>query len=148
MKKKLLIIVLFMICKAGAQTSVFTKIDSLSIRGQYTNALQLLSKIEPQTFIALKKSGDIYYSIDAFNSSIQFYEKALELKEDYKVQLQLASSYRKIKKYKRTIDIYEKITHKDAENLYVIYQLGKLYAITNQIKKAYSVFRKTNKRRC
>lgn len=145
MKKKILIIVLFLMYKAEAQTSAFKIIDSLSVKGQYKKALNLLDKIKPETFASLKKSADIYYSIDDFKHAVFYYEKALKVKENYKVQLQLASSFRKVKQYKKAIEIYKNIINKDTENLYAIYQLGKLYLSTDQLKEAYLIFDKLTK---
>lgn len=140
MKKRILIIVLFLIYKVEAQTSTFKLIDSLSTKGQYKQALNLLDEIKPETFNSIKKSGDIYYSIDSYKKAIQYYKKALLIKQNYNTQLQLASSYRKIKQYTSAIEIYENIIDNDQDNLFVTYQLGKLYSITNQLKKALLVF--------
>lgn len=145
MKKKIFIIVLFLLYKAEAQTSAFKIIDSLSARGQYKKALRLLEKKRPQTFTSFRKSADIYYSIDDFKNAVYYYNYALKIKEDYKVQLQLANSYRKIKQYQKTIEIYKDIVGKDADNLFVTYQLGKLYLVTDQLKKAYLIFNKLTK---
>lgn len=146
MKKKILIIVFFLLYKAEAQTSAFKTIDSILARGQYKKALQLLENKRPQTFTSLKKSADIYYSIDDFKHAVFYYEKVLKVKEDYKVQLQLASSFRKAKQYKKAIEIYKNIINKDVENLYVTYQLGKLYLSTDQLKEAYLIFDKLTKK--
>lgn len=141
MKKKFTIIVLlFSIYKAEAQTSAFVTIDSLLLKGRYQLALQKLEAIQPPTFASNKKIATIYESIDANKNAIKFYEKALNLKEDYATKVKLGKVYRKEKQYRKAIKTFEEIKAVDAENLLVQYQLGRLYLLTKQPEKSKETF--------
>ncbi len=135
--------ILFLVCmsiKVGAQTSTFSYVDSLLEKGRYRLALAQLKTIDTLQDIANYKIGTIYGSIDDFKNAVYYYEKSLMFKESFKVQLQLAKAYQKVKKYKNAIQIYETILEKDSENLIITYQLGKLYFAVNDLKNATKIF--------
>ena len=140
MKKNLLIVLLFCIIKVEAQTSTFTVSDSLFAKGRYKLALQELDKMEP-SFLSNYKKAIIYESIDSYKNTTIFLEKSLTFTNDYKAKLKLAKNYRRLKKTKKAVKIYEEILEKDSLNLVLKYQLGKLYIITRNPKKALSTFK-------
>lgn len=140
MKKRILIVLLFTIVKVEAQTSTFSVTDSLFAKGRYKLALKELDKKEP-SFLSNYKKAIIYESIDNYIKTVEFLEKAISFKEDYKTKLKLAKNYRRLKKSKKAIKIYEEIVAKDSLNLVLKYQLGKLYIITRNPKKAISTFK-------
>lgn len=140
MKKRILIVLLFTIVKVEAQTSTFSMADSLFAKGRYKLALKELDKKEP-SFLSNYKKAIIYESIDNYIKTVEFLEKAINFKEDYKTKLKLAKNYRRLKKSKKAIKIYEEIVAKDSLNLVLKYQLGKLYIITRNPKKAISTFK-------
>ncbi|WKD84963.1 TPR repeat-containing protein YrrB [Polaribacter huanghezhanensis] len=135
--------ILLLVCvsiKVGAQTSTFSRADSLLEKGRYELALTQLKTIDTLQDTSNYKIGNIYASVDDFKNAIAYYKKALVFKESFKVQLSLANAYRKEKKYKNAIQIYEKLLEKDSENLIITYQLGKLYFATNDLDKAVQIF--------
>ena len=141
MKKKILI-VLFLIgfIKVEAQTSTFKSIDNLLSAGRYKKALKELNKL-PVTFVSNTKKAQIYEAIDNYKLASKYYEKALEIKNDYTIKVKLGKSYNKEKRLKKAISIFEEIVEKDDDNLLIKYQLGKLYLKTKQPLKAKNLFK-------
>ena len=91
MKKRVLVVLLFVIVKVEAQTSTFTTIDSLFTKGRYKLALVALEKINPPSFLSNYKTAVIYESIDNYQKTAQFLENSLTFKEDDKANLKLKS---------------------------------------------------------
>ncbi|WP_299064792.1 tetratricopeptide repeat protein [uncultured Polaribacter sp.] len=141
MKKRILIVLLFVVVKVGAQTSAFSAIDSLSDKGRYHLALKKLKAIKNQSFLSNYKTAVIYESIDNYKETANYLETALKFKEDNKASLKLAKVYQKLSKSNQSIAIYEKLLAKDSLNLILEYQLGKLYLQYRKSKKAISLFK-------
>jgi tetratricopeptide (TPR) repeat protein len=140
MKKKILIVLLFTILKVGAQTSTFSVADILFEKGRYKLALKELEN-KPSSFLSNYKKAVIYESIDNYKKTVEFLEKAITIKDDKKAKLKLAKNYRRLKKSKKAILIYEEILLKDSLNLVLQYQLGKLYLITRNAEKGAAIFK-------
>jgi tetratricopeptide (TPR) repeat protein len=140
MKKKILIVLLFTILKVGAQTSTFSVADILFEKGRYKLALKELEN-KPSSFLSNYKKAVIYESIDNYKKTVEFLEKAITIKDDKKAKLKLAKNYRRLKKSKKAILIYEEILSKDSLNLVLQYQLGKLYLITRNAEKGAAIFK-------
>lgn len=140
MKKKILIVLLFVFVKVEAQTSTFTVSDSLFAKGRYKLALKELDKVEP-SFLSNYKKAVIYESIDDYKKAAEFLEKSITFKDDEKAKLKLAKNYRSLKLSQKAIPIYEEILEKDSLNLVLKYQLGKLYIINRKPKKAINTFK-------
>lgn len=141
MKKKILIVVLFIMVKVEAQTSAFAAIDSLFENGRYQLALQKLESINPPSFLSNYKTALIYESIDNYKKTVSFLEKALEFKEHKKASLKLSKAYLRLSKPIKSIKIYEDLLAKDSMNLVLKYQLGKLYLQNRKNKNAISLFK-------
>ena len=140
MKKKILIVLLFTMLKVGAQTSTFSVADILFEKGRYKLALKELEN-KPSSFLSNYKKAVIYESIDNYKKTVEFLEKAITIKDDKKAKLKLAKNYRRLKKSKKAILIYEEILLKDSLNLVLQYQLGKLYLITRNAEKGAAIFK-------
>lgn len=138
--KILLIVFVIAFLKVEAQVSTFKTIDSLVNIGRYQTALAKLHELDT-TFQSTSKVASIYASIDNYKKASLYYEKALELKDDYSVKVRLAKAYKKEKKLQKAIDVYEGIISEDSENLFIKYQLGKLYVQTKQPAKAIDTFK-------
>ena len=141
MKKRILIILLFVIVKVGAQTSDFSSIDRLFENGRYQLALEKLEAIEIPSFLSNYKIAVIYESIDNYKQTAHFLEKALHFKEDKNARLKLAKAYQRLNKSKISINIYENLLAKDSLNLVLAYQLGKLYLKTKNHQKSIAIFK-------
>jgi len=139
MKKKILLVLLFVIVKVEAQTSTFAVADSLFAKGRYKLALKELDKSEA-SFLTNYKKAVIYESIDDYKKAAQFLEKAVTFKDDENAKLRLAKNYRSLKLSQKAIPIYEDILSKDSLNLVLKYQLGKLYIINRKPKEAIKTF--------
>lgn len=139
MKKKILLVLLFVIVKVEAQSSTFAVADSLFAKGRYQLALKELNKSEA-SFLTNYKKAVIYESIDDYKKAAQFLEKAITFKDDENAKLRLAKNYRSLKLSQKAIPIYEDILAKDSLNLVLKYQLGKLYIINRKPKEAIKTF--------
>lgn len=141
MKKIILVTVgLFFIAQfLYAQKDLKKEIDSLILKGRTKVALEKLNQLE-DSFEKNEKIASIYYQIDQTKKSIEYYQKALLIKDDYKTKIQLAKSYQKLKLHPKAIDVYESIIEEDPENLLVKYQLGKLYLTRRKANKAIKTF--------
>ncbi|WP_299162955.1 tetratricopeptide repeat protein [uncultured Tenacibaculum sp.] len=142
MKNKILIVLLLIgFTKVEAQTSTFKSIDYLVNKGRYKKALEELNNM-PSSFASYAKKAHIYEAIDNYKLASKYYEKALDIKNDYAVKVKLGKSYNKEKKLKKAISIFEEIVENDDENLLIKYQLGKLYLKTKQPLKAKNTFKR------
>jgi len=141
MKKKILIVLLFIMVKVEAQTSTFSAIDSLFENGRYQLALQQLKNINPPSFLTHYKTALIYEAIDNYQQTASSLENALTFKEDKKASLKLAKAYLRLTKAHKSIEIYENLLAKDSMNLILEYQLGKLYLQNSKYKKSINLFK-------
>ncbi len=122
-----LFIILLLVFKTEAQTSVLSVADSLYQSGDYKSALTKLGKVQPQTFSVLVKQGEIYQKTNNYSKAIELYKKALSKKESLKVKQALGKSYLAQGNANQTIQIYEEILFKDSANLLLKFDLAKLY---------------------
>lgn len=139
MKKKIILVFLFVIVKVEAQTSTFAVSDSLFAKGRYQLALKQLEKM-PQSFETNLKMAIIYESIDDDKKAANSFEKALTFKNDFNTKLKLAKAYQRLDKPTLAVPIYEELVAKDSLNLVLKYQLGKLYLTTKKADKAIETF--------
>jgi len=141
--KKILIPLLFLVAvlKTEAQSSVFTVVDSLLIKGNYQKALILLEETKDKNPLALEKTADIYQTIGNYNKAISFYSKALEIEPKSQLKLKLANVFATIGYKDKAIDLYEDVFKKDSSNLLVAHNLGKLYLRELKPKSAEQLFR-------
>ena len=122
-----LFIILFLIFKTEAQTSVLSVADSLMQTGNYQLALKKLEKENPQTFEVLVKQGEIYQKTGSYSKAIVRYNSALAKKESIRVKQALGKSYLLSGNANQAITIYEEVLKKDSLNLLLKYDLAKLY---------------------
>ena len=141
--KKILIPLLFLVAvlKTEAQSSVFTVVDSLLIKGNYQKALILLEETKDKNPLVLEKTADIYQTIGNYNKAISFYSKALEIEPKSQLKLKLANVFATIGYKDKAIDLYEDVFKKDSSNLLVAHNLGKLYLRELKPKSAEQLFR-------
>ena len=80
MKKIFTIVLLVLIVlKTEAQSSVFTVVDSLLTYGNYQKALEILENTEPKTFSIFEKTGSIYQTIGNDTKALENLKKAIEI---------------------------------------------------------------------
>ena len=142
MKKILILILVCMSIKVGAQTSTFSRVDSLLEQGRYRLVLKQLKSFDTLQDVANYKIGNVYASIDNHKKAIEFYKKSLEINKNFKVEFLLGKSYQAIRKDKKAIDVYQKLLDENPNNLLLGYRLGKLYLKNNQTKAAKNIFEK------
>ncbi len=122
-----LFILLLVIFKTEAQTSILSVADSLYQSGNYKDALKELEKAKPTTFNILIKQASIYQKTANYYKAINLYNKALSKNESLKVKRELGNSYLAQGNANKAIDIYEEILEKDTVNLLLKFDLAKLY---------------------
>jgi len=132
--------------KVGAQTSTFSHADSLLEKGRYRLALVNLKAIDTLQDVSNYKIGSIYASIDNQKKAIEYFRKSLAINDSFNVNILLARSLHRVKKYKSAIEIYESLLENDADNLIITYQLGKLYFTINDTKNATVLFDKLTRK--
>ncbi|SNR82457.1 Tetratricopeptide repeat-containing protein [Lutibacter flavus] len=132
---------LIVVLKTEAQSSVFTVIDDLLLKGDYQKALVLLEKEEPITVEVLDKMASIYQTIGDYTKAIEFYNKALDIEKNEALKVKLGLVYNSAGLTTNAIALYEEIIEKDTSNLLVANSLGKLYLGQNKAKKAEKMFR-------
>jgi len=142
MKKSIVILLLIMLAlKTEAQSSVFSVVDSLMLKGNYQEALVQLENESNKTAEVFGKMASIYQSIGNYNKSVQYYEKALAIEDREDLKVKLGIAYNAAGLSSKTIIIYEDIIKKDTLNLLVAHNLGKLYLAKNKSKKAEKLYR-------
>lgn len=141
MKKVFFLLMLtFGFTSIAQTTETYKEIDSLILIGRYKKALSELDKAE-DSFEKFKTMADVYYQVDKTKKAVVYYEKALDLKNDYKTKIQLGKAYQKLRDHVKTIEIFEGILEKDPSNLLIKYQLGKLYLTKRKANKAIKTFK-------
>lgn len=141
MKKIFIVsIVLFTVLKTEAQTSVFSVVDSLLLKGNYQKALGLLEN-EPKNTQVFDKMADIFQDIGNYTKANEFYTKALEDDDNNIIKTKLAKVLNAQGLTDKAITLYETILQKDSTNLLVANNLGKLYLGVNQPKKAQKIYK-------
>lgn len=142
MKKKLLFaIISLIVLKTEAQSSVFTVVDSLLLKGKYQTALNILDNKNPKTLQLHERMGEIYYQVGDYNKAVSYFKKGVGLGDGASIQMRLAKTYGIIGKPKDAIKIYEHIVAVDSLNLIAQNALGKLYISNSRPKSAEKVFR-------
>jgi tetratricopeptide (TPR) repeat protein len=145
MKKIFVPLLIIMVAlKTEAQSSVFSVVDSLLLKGNYQVALIQLEKEHIKTAKIYGKIASIYQSIGDFNKAIQYYEKALVIEEKESLKVKLGVSYNSAGFPSKAIALYEDIIKKDTSNLLVAHSLGKLYLAKNKAKRAVKIYRFLN----
>jgi len=141
--KKILISLLFLVAvlKTEAQSSVFTVVDSLLVKGNYQKALLFLEDTKDQNALVLEKTADIYQTIGNYNKAIASYSEALTIEEKSQLKIKLANVYATIGYKNKAIELYENVFKKDSSNLLVANNLGKLYLRELKPKSAEQLFR-------
>jgi tetratricopeptide (TPR) repeat protein len=142
MKKIFVIILLISLAlKTEAQSSGFSVVDSLLLKGNYQTALVLLEKENIKTAEVLDKIAGIYQTIGDYTKAIECYNKALEIEESEALKVKLGLVYNSAVLTTKSITIYEEIIKKDTSNLLVANSLGKLYLAKNKPEKAERLYR-------
>ncbi|HEY9168274.1 MAG TPA: tetratricopeptide repeat protein [Lutibacter sp.] len=141
--KKIFIVIslLFTMLKTEAQSSVFTVVDSLLVKGNYQEALTLLENTVPKTFSIFERSASIYQSIGSDTKALACLNKALEFGTNESIKVKLAQMFVSAGFTSKAVEAYETLIEKDTSNLLVANSLGKLYLSLNQAEKAEKLFR-------
>ena len=142
MKKIIVTLLLILLAlKTEAQSSVFSVVDDLLLKGNYPKALVVLDKTQPKTAQIFDKTATIYQTIGDYTNAIKYYEQALKLANREDLKVKLGSVYNSAGFTSKTIEIYEEIIKKDTSNLLVANNLGRLYLAKSKVKEAEQIFR-------
>lgn len=135
MKKKIFVVFVLIILNVKGQTLTFNSIDSLVSIGRFKK-VKLFLENQKNTSLKYKKLAELSEVLDDNERAISFLEKALTLKEEYKVRVKLIKLYKKQKKYKKAIFLEEQILENDKGNQFIAYDLAKLYIKVGKAEKA------------
>lgn len=140
--KKTLTLLLFtlVVFKTEAQSSVFTMVDDLLLKGDYIKALNLLDKQEPKTVEIFDKTASIYQTSGNYTKAIKYYLEALNLEDNERIKVKLGNSYNSAGQTNNAVRIFEDIIEKDTTNLLVANSLGKLYLAKNKPESAEKIY--------
>jgi len=126
--------------KLEAQSRHFTNLDTLLLQGKYQKALKILEK-EPIGFGVFVKSAEIYKRIGDYSKAVNFYKKALEIKDENLVKVSLGNVYNLAGYKTEAVTAYEEIIRGDSTNLLVLSSLGKIYLSEFKPKRAEKIYR-------
>ena len=135
MKKKIFVVFVLIILNVKGQTLTFNSIDSLVSIGRFKK-VKLFLENQKNTFLKYEKLAELSEVLDDNERAISFLEKALTLKEEYKVRVKLIKLYKKQKKYEKAIFLEEQILENDKGNQFIAYDLAKLYIKVGKAEKA------------
>ena len=94
MKRIIITLLLIIVAlKTEAQSSVFSVVDSLLLKGNYQKALVLLENTKNKTFAVFEKTASIYQSVGNENKALIYLNKALELENSETAKVKLAQLY-------------------------------------------------------
>ncbi|MGI8641924.1 MAG: tetratricopeptide repeat protein [Pyrinomonadaceae bacterium] len=83
------------------------------------------AKNEPNNFDAQMKAGDIYSKIQKFDTAVEFYEKANQIKpEDYDTIVKVGNTYFDSRQFEKAESWYEKALAKNPNDVNVRTDLG------------------------
>ena len=121
---------------------------SLSDIGEYEDAITYLEKYNPEeTLDKVKKYSEIgyaNYSLKKYDAAIEFYKKAIDLKDDYGIALRgLGNSYYDKNENDQAFDYYKQAIEKDEANSgSCYYKMGWIYNDHEKYDEAISVLLK------
>lgn len=136
-----LLLLLIVVIKTEAQSSVFVVVDSLLVKGNYQKALTLLENAVPKTFLIFERSASIYQSIGSDTKALECLNKALEIGTNESIKVKLAQLFVSAGFSSKAVEVYETLIEKDTSNLLAANSLGKLYLSLNQAEKAEKIYR-------
>ncbi|WP_044402066.1 lipopolysaccharide assembly protein LapB [Lacinutrix sp. Hel_I_90] len=124
MKNKFLVLVLVIIFKAEAQSSVLTIGDSLLAYGNYAKAITILQTHSNQNEVYYKLAK-AYHAIGHYDAALTHYDKALDSDQDNRL---LAYDYGKLlgktKQYRKASKLFRVLVNADSLNSNYHYELG------------------------
>ncbi len=91
------------------------------------DALKKEIEKNPKDFDSLKKLGDIYYDIRDFKSAINYYERALKIKKDDAMMVDLATSYVNLNRVDEAINTLNKVLKDKPDFPPALYNMGIIY---------------------
>ncbi|BDU51125.1 tetratricopeptide repeat protein [Haliovirga abyssi] len=95
-------------------------------------------------YYILGRIADIYYRKKEYDNSIEYYKKALKLKESDYFYLQLGKTYFLKKDIKNSVTNLEKAVELNNKNYIANYNLGVIYYSVKDYKKAYKYLNNAN----
>lgn len=147
MKKNLLFfILLLLIFKIEAQTSILKVADSILETGNYQAALTELERAKEPSFEMLEKIANIYQKAGNNSKAIEYYDKAFVIKPTDKIKEQLGKSYQSTGNPDKAIQLYNEVLQTNPDNLLLKYNLAKLYMSEKKVEKAIELFNELSKK--
>ena len=140
MKRTLFLIVVLLVCKAEAQSSVLSVADNLYNSGNYTAAINQYSKLGTEH--ASFQIAKAYNAIGNYDKSIAQYENVLEKNSNFNLaRFNLGKLYLKIKKPEKAMLNFLKLTTSDKKNPEYFYYLGRSFEAIKKNKQSISWYK-------
>lgn len=137
--KKVFVLFLFILFKAGAQTSALSMADSLYALGNYTSAINAYAKVgDEKSNLQIARA---YNTIGNFDKSITQYTAVLaQNPELHLARFELGKLLLKTRNYASAMEMFQVLTSSEQQNPEYFYYLGRTYEsldITDKSNKAF-----------
>ena len=146
MIKKITLLLILLIFKAEAQTSVLNSVDSILASGDYRKALHLLEKIEDPSSEVLEKSAYIYQNTGNYTKAIEYFTKAYTKKPSNKIKEEIGNSHEFLGNYDKAIGLYEEVLKANPDNLLLKYRMAKLLMGERQVERSIELLNELSKK--
>jgi len=139
--KKIFVLFLFILFKAGAQTSALVVADSLYVLGNYAMAINEYAKVgNAKSSIQIARA---YNAIGNYDKSIAQYTSILESNSNLELaRFELGKLLLKTKNFGPALDEFNILTASKQENPEYYYYLGRTYESVKNANKANKAFKK------
>lgn len=118
------IILLLILFKTEAQTSVLNMADSLYVNGNYSKAIEQYKVYENQSEV-FDKIAKAYIAIGNYDEALKNYEASIEANpEDALLKFEYARLLSKTKKYEAAVKVFNNLVYIDDKNPNYHYELG------------------------
>jgi tetratricopeptide (TPR) repeat protein len=141
LKRVILFLILFSICKAEAQSSALVIADSLYATGNYNKAINYYAKEGSQS--AGLQIARAYHSIGNYTKAITQYESLVDKAPDVLIaRFELGKLYFKTKRFDDGRKLFTKLVDIDAENPEYLYYLAECFRELDQPASSLTYYKK------
>lgn len=138
--KKIIVLILLISCKAGAQTSALAVADSLYALGNYASAINAYAEVgDEKASFQIARS---YNSIGNYDKSIAQYTAILDNNPEFELaRFELGKLLLKTKNYASAMEMFQVLTSSEQQNPEYFYYLGRAYESLDQTDKSNKAFK-------
>jgi len=138
--KKIFVLFVFILFKAGAQTSALSVADSLYALGNYASAINQYAKVgDKKSNLQIARA---YNAIGNYDKSIAQYTSILERNPNLDLaRFELGKLLLKTKNFKSAMEMFNVLVSSEEKNPEYFYYLGRTYEAVNQTGNANKAFK-------